>query len=304
MQPSFDVLSYGTIGLDYIIHVPDWPSPAMGVHAPEEVEHLGGKATNAAVFLATWGVRVAVSGNTIGGDAVGNRLLEILAGHPNIGTQYLGRNPRGRSMYCRILVNPAGERAIIGINVDEIAQTPPTVEMMADTRLLTLDLYGGDERVEATRMAADAGIPVIVGDLRRSDHPVLPYTSVAVASADEIRRDYPDLRLAEFAAQVQGHGPSSVIITDAAEPVHVFHGAESVVHIKPPSVKVVDSTGAGDAFRAGIVYGFLRGLPLVVCATLGAAAGSLNVGRMGAASHPPALDEVERLAQELERAAG
>jgi len=198
LTPSFDVLSYGTIGLDYIIHVPDWPSPALGVHAPGEAEHLGGKAANVAAFLGAWGAKVAISGNEIGGDAVGDRLLEILKQHPNVSTRYLTRNPQGRSMYCRILINPAGDRAIIGINVDECPQTPPTPEMIADARVITLDLYGGTERVEVARQAAKAGLPVIIGDLRQVDHPILPYTTVAIASAAEIRRDYP------AAGQVRG----------------------------------------------------------------------------------------------------
>ena len=299
MTQDFDVLSYGTIGLDYIIHVPDWPSPAMGVHAPSEAEHLGGKAANVAAFLSAWGVSVAISGNEIGGDAVGNRLMEILKLHSNIDITYLTRNPSGRSMYCRILVNPAGDRAIIGINVDESPQTEPSREMVGAARLTTLDLYGGSERVKVARLAAETGHPVVVGDLRRVDHPVLPYTTTAIASAAEIRRDYPAMSLEEYAAQVSRQGPPQIIITDGAEPVDVFDAGAGRVIVVPPAVNVVDSTGAGDAFRAGVVYGTLQGLSLVECAALGTAAGSLNVCREGAASHPATEQEVRSLASQL-----
>jgi len=298
LSPTFDVLSYGTIGLDYIIHVPDWPSPAMGVHAPIETEHLGGKATNVAAFLSAWGVRVAVSGNEIGGDAVGDRLFEILEGHPNINTRYLARNPEGRSMYCRILVNPAGDRAIIGINVDESPQTAPTAAMVSDARIVTLDLYGGPERVQVARLAAEAGRPVIIGDLRRVDHPILPYTDIAIASAAEIRRDYPNMPSEKFAERIRQQGVEKTIITDAAHEIYVYDAGKKV-SIMPPNVEVIDSTGAGDAFRAGVVYGVLQGLPLSECAALGAAAGSLNVEREGAASHPPTEEEVKQVASEL-----
>jgi sugar/nucleoside kinase (ribokinase family) len=53
MSPSYDVLSYGTIGFDHIIRVPHLPSPDIGTHALGESDHLGGKAANTAVFLAT-----------------------------------------------------------------------------------------------------------------------------------------------------------------------------------------------------------------------------------------------------------
>ena len=122
MPPSFDVLSYGTIGLDYILRVPYWPTPDRGVHAREEEEHLGGKATNTAVLLAGWGRKVAISGYVIGDDPVGTRLLEQLSEcepqHPLLGG-------RLSSMYCRILVNPAGERAIIGVRADARRKPSP-----------------------------------------------------------------------------------------------------------------------------------------------------------------------------------
>lgn len=303
MQPVFDVLSFGTIGLDYIIRVPYWPTPERGVHAPAEEEHIGGKATNTALFLAGWGLKVAVSGQAIGDDPTGDRLLALLAQRTNLDTRFVRRVPGLRSMYCRILVNPHGERTIIGVGVDENPQTPPTPDMVRSARLLTLDLYGGPERVEAARLAAEAGLPVVVGDVRQHDHPALPHTTVAIASAAEVRRDYPGWTLAGFAAAAQAAGAQDVIITDGAADVRVFPAMGSAVSISPPPVVVVDTTGAGDAFRAGVVYGVLAGGPLAEAAALGTAAGSLNVGRPGAASSVPMLDEVQALAASLTRRA-
>src|SRR5690554_6380832 len=200
MPPSFDVLSYGTIGLDYILRVPYWPTPDRGVHAREEEEHLGGKATNTAVLLAGWGRKVAISGYVIGDDPVGTRLLERLSEYENLSTRYLEQRPGLSSMYCRILVNPAGERAIIGVRAADTPQTEPTRDMIEDVRLLTLDLYGGAERVRAVWLTSDAGRPVVVGDIRRADHPVVPYTTVAIASAAEISVEYPVLRVDASAA--------------------------------------------------------------------------------------------------------
>lgn len=301
MPPTFDVLSYGTIGLDYILRVPYWPTPDRGAHAPGEEEYLGGKATNAAVFLAAWGAKVAVTGHVIGDDAVGNRLVERLDALPNISTRYLRRQAGLDSMYCRILVNPEGERCIIGVNVDENPHTMPDPAMIADARLLTLDLYGGAERVEAVRLAAEAGRPVVVGDLRRADHPVLRYTTVAIASAAELRIDYPGWSTGKFAEAAQASGARQVIVTDGPADVHVFDMDGTCTLITPPAVEVLDATGAGDAFRAGVVYGVLNGWPLVESAALGTAAGSTNVTQMGGASGSPPLADLLALAERLPR---
>jgi sugar/nucleoside kinase (ribokinase family) len=107
------------------------------------------------------------------------------------------------------------------------------------------------------------------------------------------------MTLDQFATQVRQRGAPRVIITDAAEPIHVYDDDGTKGVLKPPQVDVVDSTGAGDAFRAGVVYGILQGLSLEESAALGAAAGSINVGREGAASQPPNYQEVIWAARQL-----
>ncbi len=301
MGPEFDVLSYGTIGIDSVMDIPHLPRPDLKTHVAGETDHLGGKATNTAAHLANWGVRVAVSGNVIGGDRVGDLLFEILARQPNISTRYLERRAGVRSMFCRIMVTPDGERTIIGVNVDHVPQTSPTAAMVGTARLLTLDLYGGAERVEAARLAAQEAIPVIVGDVHDADHPVLPFTTVAICSAAEVRLCHPDVALEDFVRVLLGEGPSAVVITDGPHEVQAFRADLSGIVVMPPHVPVVDTTGAGDAFRAGFVYGHLAGWPLDACTAMGAAAGSLNVGRRGAASEPYPLDEVLAQAEALVR---
>jgi sugar/nucleoside kinase (ribokinase family) len=298
-QPTYDVLSYGTIGIDRILRVPHLPSPDISTHAWDESIHLGGKATNSAAFLATWGLDVAVCGTTIGYDDTGETLIAILTKHPRISTQYLGRKRDLHSMYCCILVTPDGERAIIGVHADENVPTPPTAGMVEDARLLTLDLYGGKERVEAARLARLAGRPVVAGDVRDPDHPVLPYTTVAIASGPELKAGT-TLLPEEFARAAQAVGTGQVIVTQGKREVLVFDADGAIWEVQPPHIEVVDTTGAGDAFRAGVIFGLLSGRPLVECAALGASAGSINVGRVGAASNPPSLEEAESLAAKLE----
>jgi ribokinase len=301
MPPTYDVLSFGTIGLDYILRVPDWPTPERGVHAPGEEEHLGGKALNVAVLLGGWGLRVAVSGHAIGDDPRGGRLVERLDAHPNVSREYLRQVEGLHTMYCRILVNPEGERAIVGVVVDENPSTPPSRSMIRDAALLTLDLYGGDERVYAARLAAEAGRPVVVGDVRRADHPVLAYTTVAIASAAEIRAGDSDRSIRRFVEAVQAQGVRCVVVTDGPDDVLVFEVGRPAVAVEPPRVAVVDTIGAGDAFRAGVVYGLRKGWPLVEAAALGAAAGSINVQHSGGAGYIPDVSTVAALAAHLTR---
>jgi sugar/nucleoside kinase (ribokinase family) len=301
MPPTYDVLSFGTIGLDYILRVPDWPTPERGVHAPGEEEHLGGNALNVAVLLGGWGLRVAISGHAIGDDRRGARLVEWLDAHPNVSREYLRQVEGLHTMYCRILVNPEGERAIIGVTADENPSTTPTPSMIRDAGLLTLDLYGGVERVGAARLAAEAGRPVVVGDVRRAENPVLAYTTVAIASAAEVRAGYPNQPIARFIEMVQAEGVRGVIVTDGPRDVLVFEAGRPPVAVRQLQIEVVDTIGAGDAFRAGVVYGLKNGWPLVEAAAFGAASGSINVQHSGGAGYIPDVSTVSALAARLVR---
>jgi sugar/nucleoside kinase (ribokinase family) len=230
----------------------------------------------------------------LGDDAIGDRVVAHLGAFPGLSTAYLQRVAGRHSMYCRILVNPAGERTIIGVGVDEVTATPPTKEMIADAHVLTLDLFGGPERVEAARLAAGLGRPVIVGDVNRLDHPVLPYASVALVSADEVGGRG---EVASFARAALAAGAGAVIVTGGPRDVMLFEPGRDSTSLSPPEVPVVDTTGAGDAFRAGVVYGVVKGWPLRRAAAMGVAAGSLKVGRTGAATHVPSLEEALDLAE-------
>lgn len=292
MTTNFDVLSYGTIGMDIILRVPHWPTSDLSTHSETSDETLGGKATNTAAHLAHWGLSVAVSGTSIGDDEMGRRLLAAVGRIDGIDTRYLGRIPGLRSMYCIILVRPDGERAIIGVHTDTITPTPPTPEMIAGARLLTLDLYGGDERVRAARMAVEAGRPVVVGDIRRFDHPVLPFTTVAIASLAELRQEYGEIAPVDCASRLLESGAKTAVITSGAGMVFVSDREEGAAGFLPPRVEPVDTTGAGDAFKAGMIYGVLAGYPMLRAAMVGAAAGAHTVGQLGAATSPAALPDL------------
>jgi sugar/nucleoside kinase (ribokinase family) len=77
----------------------------------------------------------------------------------------------------------------------------------------------------------------------------------------------------------------------------VKRGAEGASALAPEGwidapatrVPVVDSTGAGDAFIAGFVAGWLDGRPMPACLALGNACGAVAVGRVGGAGRLPDL---------------
>jgi adenosine kinase len=88
-----------------------------------------------------------------------------------------------------------------------------------------------------------------------------------------------------------------VVVTTLGKEGSVIEGKKVGKPIRVGVVKpdqVLDPTGAGDAFRAGFLYGFARDWPLHACAQLGAVCGTYAIESMGTQEHIFTFDDVQR----------
>ncbi|HZM64223.1 MAG TPA: carbohydrate kinase family protein [Candidatus Saccharimonadales bacterium] len=88
-----------------------------------------------------------------------------------------------------------------------------------------------------------------------------------------------------------------IVVTTLGKKGSVIEGkkvpkAITVGVVKP--VRVADPTGAGDAYRAGFLYGYVRGWPLKACAQLSAVLGTYAIETMGTQSHTFTFGEVKK----------
>jgi sugar/nucleoside kinase (ribokinase family) len=297
---ALDVFCYGELGIDNIIRVAHLPSPERAAFPTADSYHIGGAAANTAVWLAGWGVRVGLAGNAIGRDEYGRRVVEWLGRYPTLDRRWLEAREDTATPFCRILVTPDAERSILVYGYPQTPKTGLTAEMLDGARFVALDLYGGDERLAAAQVARSAGAQTFAGDVVRPDHPILPLTSVATNSAAYTREQFPGVDAVEHARQLQAISRGIVVTTDGPRLIHALDRGGQIFRVQPPAVEAVDATGAGDAFRAGLIYGRLQGWPLARCVCFAAAAGALKVMRVGGASDIPTPDEVAALAATLQ----
>ncbi|MGH7157792.1 MAG: carbohydrate kinase family protein [Candidatus Saccharimonadales bacterium] len=88
-----------------------------------------------------------------------------------------------------------------------------------------------------------------------------------------------------------------IVVTTLGKKGSIIEGAKVPKAIEVGVAKakqVADPTGAGDAFRAGFLYGYARDWPLKVCAQLGAVTGTYAIETMGTQAHGFTLDEVAK----------
>ena len=71
----------------------------------------------------------------------------------------------------------------------------------------------------------------------------------------------------------------------------IVRGDRTIVQPATPVAEVVDTTGAGDAYCAGFLFGWANGESLEECARLGTLSGSAVIQQVGARIEPGALDQ-------------
>ena len=294
-----DVLCYGEIGIDNIILADGLPSPENAVFPTSDSNHGGGAASNTAVWLSALGVKVKLTGNAIGTDAFGDLIMQGLSKHANIDLGLIERRKDVTTPFTRAIVTPDGGRSFLIFWYPQAPKVPLTREMLQGAKYVALDLYGGPERLAAARLAIECGALTAIGDVIWPDHPALPFTSIATNSGPYIRQNFPGVDVRLHARKLQSVSKGIVITTDGPNPVHALDEKGNGFIIQPPSATAVDATGAGDAFRAGLLYGLLNGMDLPQSLCWACAAGSLKVGNIGAATTLPEFKEIEALAGSL-----
>lgn len=295
-----EVLCYGEIGIDNIIQADGLPSPENAIFPTSDSYHGGGAAANTAVWLAALGVSVKLSGNVIGHDAYGELILDRLRKHAQIDLSLVEQRHGVITPFTRAIVTPDGERSFLIFWYPQAPKVQLTKEMLQGIKFLALDLYGGPERLESARLAFESGVSTVIGDVIWPDHPALPFTSIATNSGAYIRQSFPNVDIRHHARALQSISKGIVITTDGPQMVHALDAQGYGFTVQPPAVTAMDATGAGDAFRAGLLYGLLRGLDLPRSVCWGVAAGCLKVRNLGAATTLPAFHELEALANSLQ----
>ena len=297
---SVDLFCYGEIGVDNIIQLPHLPSPELAAFPTGDTYHIGGAAANTAVWLAKLGIDTALSGNWIGNDLYGRQLWQWLNQHPQIDLSLVGRGEEETTPFCRAMVTPDGERTFLVYGYPQARKSELTLQHLAGVTYLALDLYGGEERQRAAEVAAKAGVQTAVGDVIETDHPILPLAPIVTNSAAYMREALPGVDVHRQTCRLQAVNGGIVVATDGAHELIAVGLNGQAYRVQPPAVTAVDATGAGDAFRAGLLAALLKGesLPRALC--WGVAAGALKVQHLGAATTLPSAEEIVALADTLD----
>ncbi|MDQ1660919.1 MAG: hypothetical protein QOJ68_899 [Blastococcus sp.] len=261
-----DVLVVGDVCTD-VVAVLSGP-PAPGSDRPAQIRTRGGGAgANVAVHLARLGVPVALAG-CVGDDTAGAGLrAELTAAGVDL---HLRRVPGVATGTIVSLVEPDGQRSRLadrGANLELRSADLPALPAGGHVHLSGYTLFDGAPRaagLAAIAAAVAAGCTISVDPA--STGPLADYgvsrwvtdtaaATVLLPNADEARllTGCPD---AEVAARALAERHAVVAVSLGADGA-LWASADRLVHRSALPTTVVDTTGAGDAFAAGLLAAWL-----------------------------------------------
>jgi ribokinase len=300
----FDAVGFGALNVDKLFKVNKLAEAEEESFIEDYAEACGGSAANTAVGLARLGCKVGFIGK-MGCDREGDSLLKDFRAE-GVDTDGTIRAGQGKSGLVLGFVDKKGARALYidsGVN-DTIEFDEIKVEYVSQAQFLHLTSFVGEKSFQTQKKLLSA----VPNSVKVSFDPgalyarkgyadleaILKKTYVLMPNAIELKLLTGETDYCKGADFMVGRGVKIVAVKLGGEGCYVTDGRERHL-IKAFKVKVVDTTGAGDAFCAGFLYGLVNSESLFKCGRLGNFVASRCVMKMGARTGLPFAKDLKIL---------
>lgn len=299
-----DVLCFGDINVDALMDIPAYPEPGGDAMASQVILRPGGSVANTAIVLARLGLKVKMIAR-VGADAWADLALAPLH-ELGVDLSAVTRDPDEATGLIFIPVTSGGERTMFsyrGANtrtpVEAISAT-----VMGSPRFVHISAYNflkSPQREAAWRLvelaqAARLPLSMDVGvEPSRNAHTdllaLLPQLDLVVLGQEEAQTLIGTDEPGQICQILLERGAKNVGLKLGRQGCQV---ASKHQRLRLPGLEVVtvDTTGAGDAFCAGMIFGLLADLPLPACGLLANTLGALATTVWGGGPVLPAKAEV------------
>jgi len=292
----FEVVGMGLNSVDFLSLVPEFPTLNSKMKILQFSKQGGGQVATAMVALSRWGVKTKYIGK-IGGDELGHFSLHSIR-REGVDVSSVTLEPNATNQFAMILVdNVSGDRTILWDRDEQLIYREGELrkEEICSGKLLHLDGHDIRAAIQSAKWAKEEGIPTVI-DLDK----VETLTSELIREIDIIITSsrFPTLftgisdrekALIELQKQISGFlcttlGPEGAIaLVDGR-----------ILRVKGFEIRVVDTTGAGDVFHAGFIYGLLQNWEVIEILRFANAVAALKCRDLGGRRGIPSLEEAQR----------
>jgi sulfofructose kinase len=293
----FEVVGMGLNSVDFLCVVPQFPTLDSKMEILQFSKQGGGQVATAMVALSRWRIRTKYIGK-VGDDELGAFSQNSLR-QEGVDVSSVTIEPNATSQFAMIIVDrTSGERTILWDRDERLMYREGELrkEEICSGKLLHLDGHDLQAALQSAQWAKEEGIPTVI-DLDKVD----PLTSELIKKIDFIitSSSFPMLftgisDLEKALIEMQRQAPGFLCATLGREgAVALVDG--SILRVKGFEVDAVDTTGAGDVFHAGFIYGFLQNWEVREILRFANAVAALKCRDLGGRRGIPTLEEAHRL---------
>ena len=293
----FDAVGFGLNAVDHLIVVPAYPAFDTKVRLLEHKLSAGGQTATAMVALRRLGLKTAYAGR-FGSDQEGMFGLKMLK-DDDVNVDFAEVVEGARNQIAFITIDArSGERTIVWDRDDRLAYKPEEapVEFGRMGRVLHLDAHDPPACVRLARAAREAGtiVSADIDNVYNGLPELLPLIDIMIGSKEFPTRvtGISDERAALVELKNR-YGCALVGMTVGSAGAVVYNEGR---FIESPGFEAPngcrDTTGAGDAFHAGFLYGFLTGEDLETSLNFGNAVAAIKCSALGARTALPTKSEL------------
>jgi sugar/nucleoside kinase (ribokinase family) len=284
----------GLNSVDFLSVVTEFPVPNSKMKILRFSKQGGGQVATAMVALSRWGVRTRYIGKVGDGD-LGQFSLDSIR-QEGVDVSSVTTEPNATNQFAMIIVDgPSGERTILWNRDDRLMyrQGELRKEEVCSGKIVHLDGHDIHAALQCARWAKEQGIPTVI-DLDK----VEPLTSELIKGIDFVIASsrfpalYTGISDREKALfELQKHTSGFLCATLGHEGAMALVEGK-VIYVEGFKVKAVDTTGAGDVFHAGFIYGLLRNWEVAEILRFANAVAALKCQDLGGRRGIPTLEEV------------
>jgi ribokinase len=299
----FNVVGFGALNVDKLFKVNRIAAKEEESFITDFAETCGGSAANTAVGLARLGCKVGFVGK-VADDREGKILLEEFR-REGVDTKGIAVAKQGRSGTVFGFVDENGERALYidpGVN-DQVEFNEKTKTYTSQTMFLHLTSFVGEESFQTQRriletlpkgvmVSFDPGALYARKGLAELES-IVEKSFVLMPNAGELELLTGMANYRKGAEAMLKRGVKVVAVKLGSRGCYVTDGRESH-NVEAFKVSAVDTTGAGDAFCAGFLYGLIKHKSLEECGRIGNFVASRCTTRMGARVGLPTLEDLTK----------
>ena len=277
-MPTYDFSAVGFLVLDVLgRYAEDLPPPGGASFIDEITMTVAGTAGATAVDCAILGLKGQIAAR-VGRDPMGDFLLADMAKY-GLETGLVQIDERVQTSCSMLPIRPDGSRAAFFVpgTSKTFLPTEAEIERILDAGIIHLggtgflDAFDGAPSLALLKRARELGRTTVFDLIQANPEtvskvePLLPYIDYFVPSIHEAAamagRDDP----AEVARWFKDRGVGNAILTLEGDGVYVDPAQGAAFHLPSHQIDVVDTTGCGDSFTAGIIAGLAQGWDIREC---------------------------------------